>query len=122
LRIAELEQRTGVSRYTLRYYEKQGLLTEVSRAGNNYRDYPEPAVKRIIMVRQLKALGFSLAEIRALMNAVRSDTINCRDGALLMAEKRETVELRIRELEDVRELLLQEQKRLEESARLHGQG
>jgi len=121
LRIAELEQRTGVSRYTLRYYEKQGLLTEVSRAGNNYRDYSEHAVKRIIMVRQLKSLGFSLAEIRALMNAVRSDTINCRDGALLMAEKRETVELRIRELQDVRELLLQEQKRLEESARLHGQ-
>ena len=45
MRIAELEQRTGVSRHTLRYYEKQGLLIEVGRRDNNYRDYPEQAVQ-----------------------------------------------------------------------------
>ena len=55
MQIAELEQRTGVNRHTLRYYEKAGLLQEVERRGNNYRDYPEKAVERVGMVRQLKA-------------------------------------------------------------------
>lgn len=120
MRIAELEQRTGVNRYTLRYYEKQGLLREVTRAGNNYRDYPEQAVNRVAMVRQLKDLGFSLREIRELLDAVRTDRINCLEGAALMAEKRTRVEARIRELKAVSRMLQQEQQRLEASAREHG--
>lgn len=120
MRIAELEQRTGVSRYTLRYYEKQGLIREVARANNNYREYPEQAVDRVAMVRQLKDLGFSLREIRDLLDAVRSDRINCLEGAALMAEKRARVNARIRELEAVSRMLQQEQARLEQSARDHG--
>jgi DNA-binding transcriptional MerR regulator len=88
MRIAELEQRTGVSRHTLRYYEKEGLLLEVGRRGNNYRDYSEKAVQRVGMVRQLKALGFSLKEIREVLDALRSDSIDCDQGAALMAEYR----------------------------------
>lgn len=116
MRIAELEQRTGVSRHTLRYYEKQGLLREVDRRGNNYRDYPEPAVERVAMVRQLKGLGFSLKEIREVLDALRDDRIDCARGAALMAEKREAVERRMAELSEVRDLLAREQRKLEESA------
>ena len=98
MQIAELEQRTGVNRHTLRYYEKAGLLQEVERRGNNYRDYPEKAVERVAMVRQLKALGFSLREIREVLDALRSDSINCEQGAVLMAEKKAAVDDKIREL------------------------
>lgn len=116
MQIAELEQRTGVNRHTLRYYEKAGLLQEVVRRGNNYRDYPPKAVERVTMVRQLKALGFSLREIRDILNALRSDSIDCERGAALMAEKKAQVEDRIRELKQVSILLGREQQRLEESA------
>ncbi|WP_111658170.1 MerR family transcriptional regulator [Isoalcanivorax indicus] len=116
MQIAELEQRTGVSRYTLRYYEKAGLLQEVERRGNNYRDYADKAVERVIMVRQLKALGFSLREIREVLDALRSDSIDCEQGARLMAEKRSAVNRRIAELKEVSLMLGQEQKRLEASA------
>ncbi|WP_297792826.1 MerR family transcriptional regulator [uncultured Marinobacter sp.] len=116
MQIAELEQRTGVNRHTLRYYEKAGLLQEVVRRGNNYRDYPQKAVERVTMVRQLKALGFSLREIRDILNALRSDSIDCERGAALMAEKKAQVEARIRELKQVSTLLGREQQRLEESA------
>lgn len=116
MRIAELEQRTGVNRHTLRYYEKSGLLLEVSRRGNNYRDYPEQAVARVGMVRQLKELGFSLREIREVLDALRTDRIDCEQGARLMAEKRATVDRRIAELQQVSELLAREQQRLEASA------
>ena len=116
MQIAELEQRTGVNRHTLRYYEKAGLLQEVERRGNNNRDYPEKAVERVGMVRQLKALGFSLREIREVLDALRSDSIDCEQGAVLMAEKKAAVDEKIREWKRVSALLGREQKRLEESA------
>tara|TARA_B100000676_G_scaffold310286_1_gene376316 strand:- start:26 stop:409 length:384 start_codon:yes stop_codon:yes gene_type:complete len=116
MQIAELEQRTGVNRHTLRYYEKAGLLQEVERRGNNYRDYPEKAVERVAMVRQLKALGFSLREIREVLDALRSDSIDCEQGAVLMAEKKAAVDDKIRELKRVSTLLGREQQRLEDSA------
>ncbi|WP_300348501.1 MerR family transcriptional regulator [uncultured Alcanivorax sp.] len=116
MQIAELEQRTGVNRHTLRYYEKAGLLQEVGRRGNNYRDYPEKAVERVAMLRQLKALGFSLREIREVLDALRSDSIDCEQGAVLMAEKKAAVDEKIREWKRVSALLGREQKRLEESA------
>ena len=116
MRIAELEQRTGVSRHTLRYYEKEGLLLEVGRRGNNYRDYSEKAVQRVGMVRQLKALGFSLKEIREVLDALRNDSINCDQGAALMAEKKAAVDRKITELKAVSRMLGAEQKRLLASA------
>ncbi len=116
MQIAELEQRTGVNRHTLRYYEKAGLLQEVERRGNNYRDYPEKAVERVAMVRQLKALGFSLREIREVLDALRSDSMDCEQGAVLMAEKKAAVDDKIRELKQVSALLGREQQRLEDSA------
>ena len=116
MRIAELEQRTGVSRHTLRYYEKEGLLLEVGRRGNNYRQYSEKAVQRVGMVRQLKALGFSLKEIREVLDALRSDSIDCDQGAALMAEKKAAVDRKITELKAVSRMLGEEQKRLLASA------
>jgi len=117
MKISELEQRTGVSRHTLRYYEKQGLLLEVNRRSNNYRDYPEQAVRRINMVRQLKNLGFSLREIFDVLGALRKDTMDCSQGAVLMAQKRAVVDAKIAELEALRLLLIEEQKQLERSAK-----
>ncbi|MBQ0754034.1 MAG: MerR family transcriptional regulator [Gammaproteobacteria bacterium] len=115
MRIAELEARTGVSRHTLRYYEKEGLLQEVARGQNNYRDYPERAVQRVDMLCQLKELGFSLREIREITDALRSNKLDCERGALLMVQKRVLIEQRIDALKKVSKLLLVEQKRLEKS-------
>ncbi|MDC0661032.1 MerR family transcriptional regulator [Marinobacter sp. SS21] len=121
MRIAELERRTGVNRHTLRYYEKEGLLQEVARRGNNYRDYPEQAVQRVGMLRQLKELGFSLKEIRQVLDALRTDSIDCEQGAALMADKKATVDRKIAELRKVSALLGREQRRLQESAALQRQ-
>ncbi|MDX5300428.1 MAG: MerR family transcriptional regulator [Gammaproteobacteria bacterium] len=122
MQIAELERRTGVSRHTLRFYEKEGLLPEVERGSNNYRTYPEQAVQRVEMLRQLKALGFSLREIREVTDALRTKRMDCAQGAALMAEKRALVEARIASLQQVSALLLREQQRLELSAAQARQG
>jgi DNA-binding transcriptional MerR regulator len=62
MQIGELSSATGLSRDTLRFYEKRGLLV-ARRRGNGYRDYPPEAVEWLCYVRAAQTLGFSLAEI-----------------------------------------------------------
>ena len=64
MQIGELATATGLSRDTLRFYEKRGLLAP-RRGGNGYRDYPPEAVQWMRYVRTAQSLGFTLAEIEA---------------------------------------------------------
>ncbi|WP_342117724.1 MerR family transcriptional regulator [Pseudoduganella sp. OTU4001] len=64
MQIGELAQVTGISRDTLRYYEKRGLL-RARRSGNGYRDYPPEAADWLRYIRTAQALGFTLQEIEA---------------------------------------------------------
>jgi len=59
-----MAQATGLSRDTLRFYEKRGLL-RARRGANGYRDYPLEAVDWLRYLRTAQALGFTLGEIEA---------------------------------------------------------
>jgi DNA-binding transcriptional MerR regulator len=122
MKISELERRTGVGRHALRYYERRGLLGEVHRTDGNYREYPESLVGEVKLLRNMQALGFTLAEIRKVLDGMRASDIDCADGARLMADQRTRVEEQITRLREVSRVLRQEQKRLEDSARRHGKG
>ena len=116
MRIAELESRTGLSRHALRFYEREGLLVGVSRGPNNYREYPESAVKDTTLLQQLQSLGFSLKEIRDVLGAMRANSINCAQGASMLAEKRAAVEVQIANLRKLSKVLMREQQRLQDRA------
>lgn len=62
MHIGELSARTGVSRRSLRYYEKRGLL-HASRSGAGWREYDESAVARVGNVRDLLAVGLRVKDI-----------------------------------------------------------
>ncbi|MBB3121324.1 MerR family transcriptional regulator [Pseudoduganella violacea] len=62
MQIGEIAAASGISRDTLRFYEKRGLL-RARRASNGYRDYPPEAVEWLCYIRTAQALGFSLKEI-----------------------------------------------------------
>lgn len=64
MQIGELAEAAGISRDTLRYYEKRGLL-RARRGGNGYRDYAPEAVDWLRYIRTAQALGFTLQEIEA---------------------------------------------------------
>jgi MerR family copper efflux transcriptional regulator len=64
MQIGTLSARIGLSRDSLRFYEKRGLL-QARRSTNGYRDYPEEAVQWLGYVRTAQQLGFTLAEIAA---------------------------------------------------------
>lgn len=118
--IKELEAQTGIGRDAIRYYERRGLLGVVPRGPNNYRDYPSSLVKQLKLLRGMQALGFSLGEIKEVLNGLRSQGIDCLDGARMLASKRDLVEGQIRELRRISRLLRDEQVRLETRARKHG--
>jgi DNA-binding transcriptional MerR regulator len=62
MQIGELAAATSLSRDTLRFYEKRGLLAS-RRLANGYRDYPPEAVQWLCYLRAAQTLGFTLAEI-----------------------------------------------------------
>ena len=117
MQIGELEKATGVNRHALRFYEREGLLPPVVRHANNYRDYPDRAVADVSFIRQAQALGFSLAEIRDILAAMRDSQMDCEAGAKLVGIKLAEVDRKIVELQNLRQHLADEQARLEDSAR-----
>src|SRR6266550_5384017 len=68
--IEQVAARTGLTKRTLRYYEEVGLLPPTDRTEGNYRRYSEEDIQRLQRIKNLRdLLGFSLAEIRELLNA-----------------------------------------------------
>ncbi|WP_328390344.1 MerR family transcriptional regulator [Nocardia sp. NBC_00416] len=70
MRIGELAQRTGVSERSLRYYEEQRLLA-ADRTPGGHRDYPEPAVDRVIHIQELFAAGLCSKKIVQILPCLR---------------------------------------------------
>jgi MerR family mercuric resistance operon transcriptional regulator len=73
----QLAQRVGVNLETLRFYEKEGLLSPASRTASGYRQFAESAVDRLDFVKRAKGLGFSLAEIRELLALQEGNSQSC---------------------------------------------
>jgi MerR family transcriptional regulator, repressor of the yfmOP operon len=70
LQIGEAADRLGLTQRTLRYYEEKGLLKPPSRMDGGFRLYSPEDLERVERIKQLKELlGFSLADIRDLMDA-----------------------------------------------------
>ncbi len=65
--IGKLATRAGVGVDTVRYYERNGLLSPRGRLASGYRRYSELEVARLRFIRRAQALGFSLKEIRELL-------------------------------------------------------
>lgn len=87
MRIADVERATGCSRHTVRFYESEGLIAAPVRDGNNYRSYAPGVIEELTFIRSAKEIGFTLAEIRSVLDAQRSSSMNCVQGAELVDAK-----------------------------------
>ena len=63
--VKEVEERTGLPRANIRYYESEGLI-HPNRGENGYRDYRQEDVDTLLKIKLLRQLGFSLEDIRAI--------------------------------------------------------
>jgi DNA-binding transcriptional MerR regulator len=67
LKIGEVARLSGAGIETIRFYERQGLLLVPQRRPSGYRQYDQATVQRLVYIRRAKELGFTLAEIRDLL-------------------------------------------------------
>jgi DNA-binding transcriptional MerR regulator len=98
LRASALARLAQVSTDTLRLYERRGLLPKPGRSSNGYREYPEGALRRVQVVRQALALGFTLEELGRVFRVRDQGGAPCRDVRALAGEKLALVESRLAEL------------------------
>ncbi len=72
MRIGELSERSGVSRDTIRFYERNGLITSVvgDSATNNYRDYPQDNLVRLGFFSKARDAGMSITDLRDIVDAM----------------------------------------------------
>ncbi|WP_093798947.1 MerR family transcriptional regulator [Streptomyces sp. Wb2n-11] len=69
MRIGEVAARTGLSLRTIRHYEETGLVTPSARSQGGFRLYTEADAARLMVVRRMKPLGFTLDQMRDLLDA-----------------------------------------------------
>lgn len=67
MRIGELAREAGTNKETVRYYEGLGLLPEPARTEGNYRVYGEAHLERLQFIRNCRAIGMTLEEVRRLL-------------------------------------------------------
>jgi len=77
MKIGELAQRGGVSVQTVRYYESYGLLERPERRPSRYRNYQEKDVHRLRFILQAKTFGFSLDEIKHILDLSAQPSCPC---------------------------------------------
>jgi DNA-binding transcriptional MerR regulator len=105
MRSGQLARLARVSTDTLRYYERRGLLPRPTRGANNYRDYRPDALERVLLVRRALALSFSVAEMAQLLAVRNRGGAPCRAARELLARKLDGLEVRLRELRQLRRSL-----------------
>lgn len=68
MNIKQAEERTGVSRQNIRFYEREGLLRPRRDPGNDYRDYSEEDVRTLKLIRALRMLDMPLPQVKAVLS------------------------------------------------------
>ncbi|MGY3858970.1 Zn(2+)-responsive transcriptional regulator [Aeromonas veronii] len=107
-RIGELAKACGVKADTLRFYEKNGLLSPGLRNDSGYRVYGEQDRRRLEFIIRAKSVGFSLADIGELLDLdTNKARVTCQEVKAVADAKLTQVEQKILELTRFRENLKQ---------------
>ena len=118
MRIGAFCAATGLSRDTVRFYEREGLLRpRVGASGTNtYREFDAAMVDRVRGIQRAKDMGFSLREIRSLATAFDRNPRDRAAQARWLREKLVDVDARIRAAREMKAHLLEKLARLESDA------
>src|SRR6266849_2911741 len=118
LTIGQLAHATGVPAKTIRYYEQVGVLPVPRRSATGYRHYSRHDVHRLLFMRRARALGLSLANLKALTSELDNGeclTMRPRLRAFVTEQLR-TVQQQIAEFQLLERQLVQVLQRLQTAA------
>ena len=93
--IGKLAKRCGVGVETIRFYEREGLIKEPPRSESRYRQYPEETAQRVRFIKRAKELGFTLKEIKGLLELRIRPEATCGDVRNQAEEKIADIEQRL---------------------------
>ncbi|WP_301098818.1 MerR family DNA-binding protein [Otariodibacter sp.] len=102
----ELSTLTGLLPETIRYYESKGILTPPQRATNGYRLFTHKNLQELHFIKVCRSLGFSIQEIKQLQDLKNHPQKSCHDADSLVAKHLENVELKITQLQEIKQTLL----------------
>jgi MerR family Zn(II)-responsive transcriptional regulator of zntA len=104
--IGELARRAEVTRDTIRFYERVGLLPPPTRTRSGYRIFGDADVRRVRFVREAQSIGLTLDGIQELLSVSEMQTPEeCRRVAEQLARRIDEIDEKIRELQTFRERL-----------------
>ena len=105
--IGEIVCKTGLSRDTIRFYEKQSLISigKKERRFNNYKEYTNETLESLRMIKRIKSFGFTLNEVSVILELIETKSANCEDISEKMMEKINLIENKIRELQEIKTLM-----------------
>ena len=98
LKIGELAKQTGLAVGTLRYYSDLGLLQPVQRGDNGYRYYSQNASKQVEFIKKAQAIGFTLEEIKTILDVRDRGEKPCSLVQSLLERKIEQLEIQIKKI------------------------
>lgn len=113
--IGRVAKAAGVPATTLRYYEREGLLQAPVRTAAGYRMYDDQAVERLRFIRAAQAVGFTLDDIRTLLQLDSRES--CGDVQKLLERRVGEVDRKMAELKYVRTALGKALRRCEQAKR-----
>jgi MerR family mercuric resistance operon transcriptional regulator len=105
LNIGQVAKQTGVTVETIRFYEKQNLITTPQRTESGYRQYPLDTIKRVRFIQHAKDVGFTLKEVTELLALRRKPNASCTEIKLRTLQQIEEVDQKISDLKKIREAL-----------------
>ncbi|MFJ3291609.1 MerR family transcriptional regulator [Enterobacter asburiae] len=116
MRIGELCAKTGLSKETVRYYERQGLLENIPQPNrsNNYKVYSAVDLQRLNMIKHAKMLGFTLAEISEVLAVWVDDNFTAE-------QKQASLRRKLQQLEEKEAVLIELRARLQNALNKVGQ-
>lgn len=103
LTVSELAKRSGVNAHTVRYYIRSGLLTPVKTQANKYRLFAPEDVGRLKFIRTAKMLGFTLNDVQQIFGHVVAGESPCSDVRVLIRERMQEVEEKIRDMQELQQ-------------------
>jgi MerR family mercuric resistance operon transcriptional regulator len=105
LTIGKVARGAGVGVETIRFYEREGLIERPHRKDSGYRVYPAATLDRVRFIRRAKELGFSLTEIKELLELRIVPGTTCGEIKQRAETKIDSIEDRIRRLQRMKRAL-----------------
>lgn len=103
----EVAERANVNKETVRYYEKRNLIPEPDRRRSGYRIFTQRHINQIKFIKRAQELGFTLSEIKELLELRMDEDTTCSRIKSEAQEKYRDVQEKIEDLQRIKKTLLE---------------